>query len=80
MLGVKSLLCPNVCKVLSDRLKIVKKGRIFNFVSGDRRFEIIDWIILEIINSIIEEPTLENQPLTRKISKWFLIHARFCMK
>jgi hypothetical protein len=50
--------------VFSDRLIVVKEGRILHFVSGYRRFVVNDGIIQEIINPIIEEPTFENQPLT----------------
>ena len=53
--------------------EVVREGRILHFVSGDRRFEVNDRIIEKIINLIIDEPTLENQPLPRKISKWFFI-------
>ena len=67
--------------MLSDLREVVKEGRILHFVSGSRMFEISNSIILEIIESITYEPTLENQPLTRKISKWFFIsrhvYARF---
>jgi hypothetical protein len=71
-------------RVFRPSSEVVNEGGILYFVSGDRRFEISDRIILEINNSIIEEPTFENQPLTRKISKWFFnlrqVYARFWEK
>jgi hypothetical protein len=70
--------------MVSDRLIVVKKGRILNFVSGYRKFVDNDRIIQKIINSITVKPTFENQSFTRKTSKWFFIsrqvYARFWMK
>jgi hypothetical protein len=67
--------------VIRPDFEVVKEGWILHFVSGSRWFVLNDRIIQKIINSITDEPTLENQPLTRKISKWFFIlrqvYARF---
>ena len=42
--SLKMLFC-YVYVVLSDRLIVVKEGRILHFVSGDRSFVSNDWII-----------------------------------
>jgi hypothetical protein len=70
--------------VISPSFEVVKEGRILHFVSGNRRFVVNNRKIQEINISIIAESSLENQPLTRKISKWFFIsrqvYARIWMK
>jgi hypothetical protein len=62
-----------VCFVFSDRLIVVKEGQILHFVSGDRRFVVNDKDNSEDYKFDHRWTHSQNQPLTRKISKWFFI-------
>jgi hypothetical protein len=75
--GVKSLLFTYICLLLSDRLIVVKEGRILHFVSGNRRFEANDKIIQVVDGSIQTEPTQKVNHLQEKSVSGFLFHARF---